>query len=207
MEWTNMKILSLMVAFVGLATVALAQETSGPFGLRRGMTQEQVIQIVGNGAVKETKGDTLVLLTVPKPHPDFELYSLIFSPTDGLLKVMAIGKDISTNGFGEAVRSSFREIRNALLQTYGKPNPDLDFVRAGSIWKEPEDWMMGLRKDERYLESAWQEEKLPLPNQIHVIVLEAKALSTEKGFLELSYEFNGWDAYLDALKKKASTVF
>jgi hypothetical protein len=199
-----MKTLSL-IAFGALATAVFAQETGGPFGLRRGMTQDQVTQIVGKGAVKDTKGDTLRLLTVPKPHPAFEFYSLIFSPTDGLLKIIAYGNDIRTNGFGEAVRSSFTEIRNALSQTYQKPDVDLDFVRAGSIWKEPEDWMMALLKEERDLASAW--EKRPLPNHINDIVLEAKALSQEKGYILLTYEFDGWAAYVDSVKKKAGTVF
>lgn len=76
---------------------------SGPFGLHRGMTQEQVIQIVGKGAISEAKGDTLRLLRVPKSHPAFGLYSLIFSPKDGLLKIVAYGNDIRTNAFGEAI--------------------------------------------------------------------------------------------------------
>ena len=48
-----MKPVWLMVASGVLATVAFAQNTSGPFGLRKGMTQQQVIEIVGKSAVKE----------------------------------------------------------------------------------------------------------------------------------------------------------
>ena len=122
-----MKPVWLMVGFGVLATVAFAQSTSGPFGLRKGMTQQQVIEIVGKSAVKEANGDTLRLLTVPKPHPAFEFYSLIVSPIDGLLKITAYGNDIKTNGFGEAVRNSFTEIRDALSRTYDKPDVRLGF--------------------------------------------------------------------------------
>jgi hypothetical protein len=38
-------------------------------------------------------------------------------------------------------------------------------------------------------------------------MIKAKALSTEKGYLVLSYEFEGWDEYLDAKQKKADSVF
>jgi hypothetical protein len=201
-----MKPVWLMVASGVLATVAFAQNTSGPFGLRKGMTQQQVIEIVGKSAVKETKGDdTLRVLTVPKPHPAFEFYSLIFSPTEGLLKITAYGNDIRTNGFGEKVHDSFSEIRGALSDTYEKPDGDMDFLQSGSIWKEPEDWMMGLLKEERHLASIWQNR--PLPNHIHDIEIEAKALSQEKGYIILTYEFDGWDAYVDAKKKQAGTVF
>jgi hypothetical protein len=198
-----MKLL-LLTAFSLLATVAFAQETSGPFGLHRGLTQEQVIRIVGKDAIKETNGDTLRLLRVPKPHPAFEFYSLIFSPKDGLLKIVAYGKDIRTNGFGEAVHDSFIEIRDAISKTYGQPKFTLDRVKAGSIWKEPEDWMMGLLKEERGLTTAWDS---GLPNHIQDIVIEASALSQEKGFLRIVYEFDGWNQYVDEVKAKAGTVF
>jgi len=32
----------------------------------------------------------------------------------------------------------------------------------------------------------------PLPNGIHDIILETKELSREKGYLVLTYEFDGW---------------
>lgn len=199
------RFLSFGLAATALASSGLfAQETSGPFGLHRGMTQEQVIQIVGKDAVKEAKGDVLRLLAVPKSHRAFDEYSLIFSPNDGLLKIIAYGKDIRTNGFGDAVHDSFVEIRDAISTTYGKPYGTLDSVKEGSIWKEPQDWMMGLLKGERDLYSLWSK---TLPNRISGIMIKAKALSTEKGYLVLSYEFEGWDEYLDAKQKKADSVF
>lgn len=199
------RFLSFAAAVTALASSALfAQEASGPFGLRRGMTQEQVIQIVGKDAVKEVKGDVLRLLAVPKPHRAFDEYSLVFSPNDGLLKIVAYGKDIRTNGFGEAVHDSFVEIRDAIARTYGEPKFTLDHLKEGSIWTEPQDWMMGLLKEERELSSDWN---TTLPNRIHGIVLETKALSTEKAFIVLVYEFDGWNEYVDARKKKADSVF
>lgn len=64
--------------------------------------------------------------------------------------------------------------------------------------------MMGLLKEERVLLSYWEK---GLPNHIHLIALETKALSNEKGYVVLSYEFDGWDEYADELKKKQDTVF
>jgi hypothetical protein len=200
----NMKTVLLMVAFSVLATVAFAQQSNGPFGLHRGMTQQEVIQIIGKDAIKETKGDIVRLIRVPKPHSAFESYDLIFSPKDGLLKIIALGIDIRTNGFGEAVHQAFKEIRDAVSQSYGKPDIDLDYLKDGSIWKEPEDWTMGLLKDERTLACAW---KMALPNRNYGVVLEAKALSNAKGYLTLMYEFDGWNEYVDSLKKKAGAVF
>lgn len=144
--------------------------------------------------------------TVPKPHAALEFYSLIFSPKTGLLKVVAYGKDIKISVYGEAVRSAFVEIRDAIANSYGPADINVDNLKRGSIWNEPGEWMMALYKAERLLLVGWGT-KTTLPNQLLGIVLEAKALSTEKGFLSLAYEFNGWNEYVDEMKKKESTVF
>jgi len=199
------RFLGFAVAATALASSGFfAQETSGPFGLRRGMTKEQVLQIVGKDAVKEIKGDVLRLFAVPKPHRAFDEYSLIFSPNDGLLKIVAYAKDIRTNGFGEAVHDSFIEIRDAISKTYGEPAFTLDHLKDGSLWTEPQYWMMGLLKKERDLASDWN---TAIPNRICAIVLDARALSTDKGYVVLTYEFEGWNEYVDAKNKKADSVF
>jgi hypothetical protein len=199
----------ILIATSVLATVALAQEPTGPFGLHRGMTREQVIQLVGKDAIKpgipgRTELDTLRLYRVPKSHPAFEYYTLIFSPKDGLLKILAIGSNISTNVFGETLHTSFIELRDVISQTYGQPRGTIDSVQSGSIWNDPQDWMMGLLKKERTLAAAWD---TGLPNNIHGVILETDALSREIGILTLVYEFDGWSEYLDAKAKKAGTVF
>ena len=205
------RFLTFAVAATAVASSALlAQETSGPFGLHRGMTQAQVIQIVGRNAVKEIQGDRLDLHDVPKPHPAFEFYWLVFSPKDGLLNIVAFGNGIRTNGFGEAVHDSFVQIQEGISKTYGPPDVSSDRVRDGSIWNEPQDWMMGLLKGERDLMAIWYKTVFStkkLPNRITGIVLEAKASSTEQGFLVLKYEFDGWNEYVEAKNNKTDSVF
>ena len=162
----------------------------GPFGLQYGMTKAQAIQIVGGQAVKENKGDSLILTTAPRPHPAFEEYLLIFSPENGLLKIAAFGRDISTNGFGSEVRDAFAEIRDALDKTYGAGEIH-NFLESGSIWNEDRDWMAGLLKKERVLTAYWDvalKGAVPskLPNHITAMALTANALSTDKGYLRLA---------------------
>lgn len=184
---------------------AAAANRPGPFGFGYGMTTEQVVRLLGKQAVKEAKDDRLLLATAPKPHPAFEEYMLFFSPKQGMLKIVAIGKTIQTNGFGEEARDAFIEIRDALQRTYGAPNTH-DFLKSGSIWGEPRDWMGGLLKNERVLAEFW-DVKSTLPSHITSIELEAKALSSEEGYLRLAYEFVGWEEYVDSTKAKEETVF
>jgi hypothetical protein len=186
------------LAFLCFSMQTFSQEKSGPFGFEAGMTKEQIIKIVGDGAVKEIIGDTLLLTNVLNADRDYESYALKISPENGLLKIVAMGKEINTNGFGNELKSAYKDLKAALVQIYGKPNHELDVIRNGSIWLGPDDWMTGLLKRERVLNCSWSD--IPLPNRIHVMGLDAVAKSRESGCLYLTYEFEGLEAYMKAKK-------
>ena len=57
----NTKTLAVLL-FAAVFLSSGANALAGPFGLERGMT-EQIIQIIGQKAVKENKGDVLVVTT------------------------------------------------------------------------------------------------------------------------------------------------
>jgi len=177
----------------------------GPFGLNYGLTRSDIIKLVGEHAIEASKESTLTLTTVPNPYPEFEKYIAMISPEKGLLKIVAIGRNIDTNSFGEELHDKLIEIRDAVAKTYGEPKT-LDFVRSGSIWNEPRDWMMGLLKKERTLTAYW-DLRSSTPNHITLVDLQAKALSMDKGYLTLSYEFEGWEAFVDSQKSKTDSVF
>jgi hypothetical protein len=130
---------------------------------------------------------------------------LLFSPKQGLLKIFAIGDDISTNDFGSEVRDAFATIQNAVSKTYGQPEV-FDHLKAGSIWGEPRDWSMGLLKKERTLAAYWNQ-KSNTPNHINLVGLTAVGLTTQSGYIRLSYEFEGFEAYADSKSAREATVF
>jgi hypothetical protein len=187
---------------------APAQNTSGPFGFNYGMTAPEVLKLVGKDAVKHYKNeadDTLTLSTAPKPHPGFEEYMLMISPERGLVKIYVLGKNIPANRYGEKLKDAFTEIQDAITETYGQPERAFDSLRSGSLWKEPEDWMMGLLKEERRLRSYWRLKTTI--NHITAIALGASADSTENGRLTVDYEFDGFTEYQKAKDAKTKTVF
>lgn len=198
------KFVSLLLSclFVGQAWAA------GPFGFEWGMTKDQVIKLVGQRALKPDDGDPddlLTLTTAPKPHPNFEVYLLTISPQRGLVKLSAIGTTIATTRDGDTLKDRFNEISNTLRQTYGTPLSQYDFADSGSIWNQPEYWMMGLLKHERRLTTFWKLSEDP--KHIDMICLEAKALTTTTGYLILGYEFEGFNEYNTLKKEKADTAF
>ena len=64
---------------------------------------------------------------------------------------------------------------------------EADFLLRGSIWDEPEDWMMALRRNERQLQAVWEGQAMS--NSVASVILGASALSTSDGYLVLQYSF------------------
>jgi hypothetical protein len=175
----------LMLTLV-ISTAAGAQDTDGThaFGFRKGATKAEVIALVGREAVTKDEGDMFVLSTAPEPNQEFESYILYVSRTTGVARVVGLTKNVSTNVFGDQLKALFMVVARRLVASYGEPDQKFDFVRPGSNFKEPQDWMRGLLKEERYLLDGWD-----LAEGV-VISEEAVALETDKGYLRVEFEFD-----------------
>lgn len=185
----------------------LLPPAEGPFGLEAGLTQKNIEDMIG--AKLKPLPDSVNLYTsdkLPKQNADFEMYGLLISPKAGLCQIRALGKNIDTDSYGLALKSKFEELSNSLSSLYGKAETT-DLLLAGSIWKEPQDWMMGLNKKERFLSATWKGAKeTPLKNNIDTISLEARANSSSKGYVYLQYSFTNDDvcqAEIEGAKKSS----
>ena len=135
----------IVAVFFLISILVVTEAMAGPFGLEKGMSLKDIggkPEKVGHGIYK--------LSSVPKPHSAFEAYVVRISPKGGLYWIKAIGKDIATSTYGVELKSAFNEMEEKLGATYGK-HKTMDFLMPGSIWNEPNDWMMGLIKKERIL--------------------------------------------------------
>ncbi len=86
---------------------------SAPFGFQCGMSSEQVLHLVGKGAVKGSHGDRLVLSTAPRTLPLFDSYSLALSPEKGVLAIE--GRSSSNMGLSQ----TFGKLRDSIANIYG----------------------------------------------------------------------------------------
>lgn len=173
-----------------------ALSMAGPFGLEMGSSLADLKKQI---TLKPENIGLYTTQSVPIPHPDFQLYKLIISPNHGLCKIIAFSKNISTSIYGTELVSKFSNIESALTTKYGNPKK-FDNLQPGSIWNEPQDWMMGLLKRERTLSSLWTKEERTLPDNLQAIEIKAIAASTEQAGLMLTYEFTNADKCLDWIK-------
>lgn len=112
-----MKILATSVFLSVVAVTALGQ--AGPFGFEKGMTQQQVIHLLGKPM--KSDGDQLMFDTAPKPHAAYVVYALDFSPKAGLLRVVAGGHTVRTDDHGTELRSAYEDTVQGISRKYGEP--------------------------------------------------------------------------------------
>ena len=168
----------------------LLPPADGPFGFEGGLSKDIIEKMVGEQLTVSNETPNLYILkSAPKNNSAFETYALVISPTVGLCQIRAIGKDISSNRFGHQLKSQFDELKNSLTSIYGIPKT-LDILMPGSLWKDSDDWMMGLYKKDRTLMAEWSSTaKAPLKNSLESVVMQARAQGTDSGFVLLQYSF------------------
>jgi hypothetical protein len=178
---------------------------AGPFGLDMGMTFDQVRDKTGNSP--ELTREDLYRVDPPNKHDMFESYFVQISPKYGIVWIRAIGKDIATNGHGTMLKSAFNDLVASIERTYGKYTKT-DVLLPGSIWDEPEDFMIGLLRKDRYLMAGWNKDSgASLPNDISTIGVMISASSRSEGYVVLEYYSPNKDL-VDAEKKaKQDSVF
>lgn len=188
-------------------TVSRAQ-ASGPFGLRMGMSRVEIESVIG-APIKpvESNANLFSTATVPRPSDRVEHYVLLVLPNAGLCQIRAAEVDISSSSHGVELRNAYEDLRDAVANAYGQYG-EVNFLRSGSIWDEPEDWMMGLLRNERILQADWASaEGSSMRNDVKEVLLTARAQSRSEGYLLLQYKFENEDECTAEMNKAAQEVF
>lgn len=177
----------------------MAQTQPGPFGLRLGMTLSELQKLTN----LESKGNYVYLAKrLPNGHPEIDEYRLVVTPQHGLCKISAWTDAIKSNSYGEQLRQVYKRFFDALSAKYGN-SKSFDFLRVGSIWNEPRDFMMGLAKRDRNLASYWErEERSNMPSDMTTISLTALAVDGSTGLVEIAYDFGNITACLEWRKNQ-----
>jgi len=195
MRFARAALLPLALSGVAIlpATLLAQKDASGPFGLRMGMTAAEIRQVVDVKPM-EPEQRPLVLQTkrLPRHHDAFEGYLLIVSEKVGLCKIVGLGETIAVKPEGKELRSAFENLEEAIERKYGK-HLTRDELEAGSKLTDKKQWMQSLHGKERYLAAFWDaEERSTLSDDIAEIVLDARTLSENEGYVRLDYAFTNW---------------
>jgi hypothetical protein len=193
-------VLSLILA------VPSACLAAGPFGFNYGETKDQVIREVGASHLLNYEPYSVVFDTAPRPHPDFEGYVLFFSPTQGLLKIVAYGRDVTTNDSGDQLRQTYSRIKEGIRARYLSPSAESDALTPRSLWTGADNWMTSVRTRDRNVSATWRPDPAK-HDHLQLVELRLSASKDDLGYLVLVYEYKGWSTRQDELERARSDVF
>ena len=201
----SFRVAMLAVAVVFAPTAAFAD---GPFGLTMGMTKTEIEKTIGAELTVVSEQPLLFsTTTVPRGNSSFEAYALQILPKAGLCQIRAVGKDIATSSHGLQLKAKFQETLALIEDVYGAPEKT-DRLLAGSIWNEPEDWMTGMLKKERFLMAVWSaKSESTFKNEVTEVALAARAKARGAGYLFLQYEFSNAAQCDDERKEGERSAF
>jgi len=171
-----------------LSTVS-TQLHAQAFGVQMGVpVVKYQPRVAGNGS-----DPNVFTITVPEPNSEFEAYLAFATPKTGVCKVVGVGKNHSNDSYGTETTSAFSRFKEALVAKYGN-SQDFDFLRSGALWKEPQEWVWSVYKNERIIASFWTRANgAVLPQSVESISLEAKSVNPSSGaYLALNYEFTNF---------------
>ena len=197
----NKKNLFVCIFFI----FSISMVFSGPFWIDMGMSLEKVKQI--SKTMPKNLSEDAYEITPPATNNMFETYIVRIHQTYGVYLIKAVGKDISTSGYGIELKSAFNNLLTSIEKTYGKYDKT-DYLLPRSIWKDPDDFMMGLLKNERYLFADWDRKHgSKLPNDLESIGIVVDALSTSKGYLTIEYYSINYEKVKTERQAKQDSVF
>ncbi len=126
----------------------------------------------------------------PTPNKSMELYVVYETEESGICFIKGMSVNITTSAYGTSLITKYNSVADAVDSKYGATYKKevTDFLSYGSIWDEPNDYMMSLLKGERYAYISWKAKDKA--NPIESIYLAQAALDTETGYFSIEYYGN-----------------
>lgn len=193
----------MVVLLLFMAVGCTATDTPQPFGFRDGMTLDE-IKIIDPEAVN-VNNDVYILRTAPDHHRDVDFYVVKIHKDEGLYVIKAMFNDVKCNDYGDQLKDKFAETRRGLIQQYGQPTHDFDFVRSGALWDEDRYFMRAISEEQRYLAAGWTKGDEPLIGKLVQIELTTNAFREYAqwyGFVSVAYFFEGHEQYAEEGKER-----
>lgn len=199
----KMKAIILVNVAHCLASLIIVYDAcAGPFGIEQGQSKNalELRNVAPHGGIYN-------LRSVPRRHPDFEVYAAEISERFGVCRVSAGSMMFRKDRFGTDVRSKFEEIVQELEDIYGR-GKRFQHLKAGPRWHERRDWVMSITQNERMHRYEWSvAHGSKLKDGIKYIKLRVQGIGEDVSFIALEYDFENRDKCLaEKAQNLASTL-
>ena len=120
-------------------------DKDAPFGLRMGMTVEEIKAIEGveidSITVFRNGKSFLTISKAPSLSPDFKEYILSVSPKHGLYVLVAYSDYIPAGNGGSNIMPKYMQIREKISSVYNGYTRRKNYITSGPAWESGEDWV------------------------------------------------------------------
>lgn len=167
------------------------------FGYYFGLTKDQIEKEGVKLEVKDEEDEIVTAFTTSAPLPwaDAENYILFFYK-EKLLKIVVLGVDINNDSNGAEGKSKYKELRDLLIEKYGKPSKSMQSV-GNKLWDKSDEFYQCLGYDGCGIWTALWTGGDKLVN----ITLKSSGKRGE-GFIKIVYEAQPeWDAAIDSINE------
>lgn len=162
---------------------------AAPFGLKMGMTLEDITEVCSGTEPKHIEHDCYYI-SPTKKHPLFKRYIAFVDNEKGLYCLKAISNDIQTNKYGEELKNEFANIKERISKTYGKPRI-IDKLEPDYLHKDEKYWLYAIEEGGRTYAAVWQSNsKTQLKDDLTYITIYVSSKSyMNTGWITLQYDF------------------
>ncbi|MCL2380336.1 MAG: hypothetical protein FWC64_01940 [Treponema sp.] len=189
--------------FVVFFSIISTKAFCGPFGVRFGMSLEQISQISRTVPEPLRDRDNWFLITPPNTHELFDIYLVSIHPVRGVYFIRAVSREIRTNTHGAELIAHFNTLVSGIERIYGS-YLRRDRMISDTRLTSSQFFMNTLSRGDRELIVFWhREEGSTLPDDIYEIIISAEAISSFIGYIMLDY----YSIYFDAIEEERSSVF
>lgn len=186
MKVNNHLLSFISIAFASFFSLTPTNLSAQAFGIEMGVSLSELegAEDIGNGNY---------VISVPRPHSEFESYVVVLSETTGVCMVRGIGKNHNNDRTGINVRTAFDTLEAALKKTYGA-GEQTNWLQPRALWDGAHEWVMSIRQNERLFGTDWTvTDGAELPEEIKAITMQIRAVSSDTSYIVLQYRFSNFE--------------
>lgn len=138
-----------------LLVFAAAVLNAAPFGLKMGMTMDEVLAASSGTPLRPVPERKNAYYFVPKKaHPLFSYYYALIDDKAGLYGIMAAGDEMKLDDYGTQIKAAFNNATERVSKAYGNPLIT-DTIAPDTTLKEDSYWSYNFEKGARKLSAEW----------------------------------------------------
>lgn len=139
--------------FTAIFAFVLSTAFAFPFGLKMGMTLEEIQEVCGGVPPEQVEGSGYVIL--PEERDDaFSDYCVGVDEKFGLYCVSAI-QEVVTGDDGAELQAAFYERVHKIEAEFGRCEIRDEVTEKRKTWHKKKNWLKGLQNGARVLYAAW----------------------------------------------------